>query len=167
MHEPVIDGLEDYLAGTACGPQLAAIERHLAACQPCRLAVEQMRTHQQLLVALRSPGDFGPAPGFFARVMHRIEARRKASIWSIFLQPAFSRRLSFASLALLVLLSVAVWQGSADPVMDEGNPMIVFALDLPDAPGLDPGHDRAVVLSHLVSSGGAGDELPTLPVSSD
>ncbi|MFZ5928053.1 MAG: hypothetical protein ACOYX1_11455 [Acidobacteriota bacterium] len=167
MHEPVVDGLEEYLAGSACGARLAAIEQHLASCQSCRFAVEQMRAHQQLLLELRSPSDVGPAPGFYARVRQRIDARRAASIWSIFLQPAFSRRLSYATLALLVVLSFAVWQGPAEPVMDEGNPMVVFALDMPDAPGLDPGHDRAVVLTHLVSSGGADEELRTLPVSSD
>ncbi len=167
MHEPVVDGLEEYLAGSARGARLAAIEQHLASCQSCRSAVEQMRAHQQLFRELRSPAQLGPAPGFYARVRQRIDARRAASIWSIFLQPAFSRRLSYASLALLVVLSFAVWQGSAEPVMDEGNPMVVFALEMPDAPGLDPGHDRAVVLTHLVSSGGMGDEIRTLPMSSD
>lgn len=167
MHEPVVDGLEEYLAGSARGARLAAIEQHLASCEPCRLAIAQMRAHQQILQQLRSPGQLGPAPGFYARVRQRIEARRASSIWSLFLQPAFSRRLSYASLALLVVLSVAVWKDSAEPVIDEGNPMVVFALDMPDAPGVDPGHDRAVVLTHLVSSGGSGDEIRTLPVSSD
>ncbi len=66
-----------------------------------------------------------------------------------------------------MLLSAAVWQGAAEPVIDEGNPMMVFVVELPEAPGLDPGHDRAVVLTHLVSRNGAGDEIPGLPVSSD
>lgn len=167
MHEPVVDGLEEYLAGRAAGKHLAAIEGHLAVCEPCRRAIEEMRSHQLLIRELRGPAEVGPAPGFYARVRMRIDARRADSIWSIFLQPAFSRRLSFASLALLLVLSVAAWQGAAEPVMGEGNPIAVFALEMPEAPGLDPGHDRAVVLTHLVASGGAGDELPSLPVSSD
>jgi len=167
MPEPVVEGLEEYLAGSARGARLATIEQHLASCQSCRLAIAQMRAHQQLLQELRGPDECRPAPGFYVRVMQRIDARRSASIWSVFLQPAFSRRLSYASLALLVVLSAAVWQGSGEPVIDQGNPMVVFALDMPDAPGLDPGHDRAVVLTHLVSSSGAGDEIRTLPVSSD
>lgn len=167
MHEPLIDGLEEYLAGAARGARLAAIENHLAGCRSCRLAVAEMRAHQQLFQQLRSPEECCPAPGFYARVRQRIEARRTASIWSIFLEPAFSRRLSYASLALLAVLSAAVWQGSAEPVMDQGNPMVVFALELPDAPGLDPGHDRAVVLASLVAAGGDGDEVAALPVSSD
>lgn len=166
MHEPVVDGIEEYLAGRARGAQLAAIEQHLASCRPCRIAIAEMRAHQQILRQLRSPEDCQPAPGFYARVWQNIEARRSASIWSIFLEPAFSRRLSYASLALLAVLSAAVWQGSAEPVMDQGNPMVVFALQMPEAPGLDPGHDRAVVLTHLVSSS-EGEEVATLPVSSN
>jgi anti-sigma factor RsiW len=167
MHEPVVEGLEEYLAGTARGERLAAMERHLAGCPACRAEVEAMRAHQEVLRALRSPEPLGPAAGFYARVRERIEARRAASIWSLFLQPAFSRRLSFASLVLPVVLGVAAWQSPAEPVMGEGNPMAVFAIELPEAPGVDPGHDRAVVLTHLVGTGGAGDELPSLPVSSD
>ena len=167
MHEPVVDGLEEYLAGAARGERLAAIEQHLVSCPGCRTAVEQMLAHQQLLRQLRSPGPCAPAPGFYARVMQRIEAQRASSIWSIFLQPAFSRRLSFASVTLLVLLSFAAWQGASEPVMDQDNPIVVFAIDMPEAPGLDPGHDRSVVLTHLVANGGSGDEIPTLPVSSD
>jgi anti-sigma factor RsiW len=167
MHEPVIDGLEEYLAGTADGARLAAIQRHLDACPPCRAMVAAMRAHQQIFASLRCPQPVSPAPGFYARVRQRIEQQRAASIWSLFVQPAFSRRLSYASLALLLLLTAAVWQSGPEPVIDQGNPMAVFALDLPEASGLDPGHDRAVVLTHLVSAGGEGDELLTLPVSSD
>ncbi len=95
MHEPVVDGLEEYLAGNSGGPRLAAIEQHLAGCASCRQAVEAMQKQQQVLRSLRSPREMAPAPGFYARVMDRIEAQRALSIWSIFLQPAFSRRLSF------------------------------------------------------------------------
>ncbi len=167
MHEPVVEGLEEYLAGEARGVRLAAIEQHLAGCADCRGAVEALRAQQQLLRELRTPVVTGPAPGFYARVMERIEAQRTRSIWSIFLEPAFSRRLSYASLALLVALSAAVWSGGGEAVVDEGNPMVVIATELPEAPGLDPGHDRSVVLTHLVSRNGAGEEVPTLPVSSD
>lgn len=167
MHEPVVDGLEEYLAGSAGGERLAAIERHLAVCQSCRQTIQAMHAHGQLLRELRGPEAAGPAAGFYLRVRRRIDAQRAASIWSIFLQPAFSLRLSFASAALLVIFGVAAWHGAAEPVMGEGNPMVVFAIELPVASGIDPGHDRSVVLTHLVSSGGAGEELPSLPVSSD
>lgn len=167
MHEPVVEGLEEYLAGEARGARLAAIEQHLEGCAACREDMAALRAQQQLLRELRSPAVAGPAPGFYARVMERIEAQRASSIWSIFLQPAFSRRLSYATLALLVVLSAAVWSGGSEALVDEGNPMVVIATELPEAPGIDPGHDRAVVLTHLVSMNGSGDEAPTLPVSSD
>lgn len=167
MHEPVVDGLEEYLAGSATEQRLAIIEQHLAACAECRRELAAMRSQQALLRELRLPEPASPAPGFCARVMARIEARRAASIWSVFLEPAFGRRLGYAALALLVVLSAAVLNGPGQAVVDESNPMAVFVLEMPEAPGVDPGHDRAVVLTHLVSTGVAADEVPSLPVSSD
>jgi hypothetical protein len=167
MHEPVVDGLEEYLAGTLAGQRLEAFRRHVAGCVECQRLLNGLPFQQALLRELRPPRPMGPAPGFYARVWTRIEAQRASSIWSVFLEPAFGRRLSYAALALLVVLSVAVWNGPGQPMVDETNPMVVFAIELPEAPGLDPGHDRAVVLTHLVSTGTAGDEVPSLPVSSD
>ncbi|MGQ9918014.1 MAG: anti-sigma factor family protein [Bryobacteraceae bacterium] len=167
MHEPVVEGLEEYLAGEGPGTRMTALEQHLAGCAACRETVEALRAQQQLLRELRSPRGAAPAPGFYARVMERIESQRARSIWSIFLEPAFSRRLSYASLGLLVALGAAVWSGGGEAVVDDGNPMVVIATELPEAPGVDPGHDRAVVLTHLVSMNGGGDDLLGLPVSSD
>ncbi|MCX7603703.1 MAG: hypothetical protein N2036_06480 [Bryobacteraceae bacterium] len=167
MHEPVVDGLEEYLAGTLAGQRLAAFQHHVTVCGECRRLVAALPAQQAMFRGLRPPQPVGPKPGFYARVWARIEAERASSIWSVFLEPAFGRRLSYAALALLVVLSVAVWNGPGQPAIDETNPMVVFAIDLPDAPGVDPGHDRAVVLTHLVSMGENGDEAPSLPVSSD
>lgn len=166
MHEPVVDGLEEYLAGTLAGRRLTEFEQHLAGCGECRRLLSALPAQQALLGALRPPRPVSPAPGFYARVMERIEARRASSIWAALLEPAFGRRLSYAMLALLVVLSAAVWNGPGQPVIDESNPMAVFAIELPEANGADPGHDRAVVLTHLVSMSGGG-EVASLPVSSD
>lgn len=167
MHEPVVDGLEEYLAGTLGGGRLAALEKHLAACPGCARQVNRMRSQRSLLQELRAGQDVGPAPGFYARVMARIEAQRAFSLWSVFLEPAFGRRLGYAAVALLGVLGVAVWNGPRQPMVDDSNPMVVFAIEMPEAPGVDPGHDRAVVLTHLVSDRGQGDEVAQLPVSSD
>lgn len=167
MHEPVVDGLEEYLAGTLAGQRLEAFRRHVAGCPECAELMKGLPFQQELLKALRPPRPVGPAPGFYARVWTRIEAQRASSIWSVFLEPAFGRRLSYAALALSLVLSLAVWNGVGQPVVDESNPVVFMAIEMPEAPGLDPGHDRAVVLTHLVSTGGAGDEVPSLPVSSD
>lgn len=166
MHEPVVDGLEEYLAGTLAGERLDAFQRHVAGCADCQRLLRGLPWQQALLRELRPPRPMAPAPGFYARVRSRIEAQRASSIWSVFLEPAFGRRLSYAALALSLVLSLAVWDGWSQPVIDETNPVMVLAIEMPEAPGLDPGHDRAVVLSHLVSTGD-GDELPSLPISSD
>ncbi len=79
MHEPVVEGLEEYLAGEARGARLEAIEQHLAECAACRENVMALRAQQELLRELRSPVVTGPAPGFYARVMERIEAQRARS----------------------------------------------------------------------------------------
>jgi hypothetical protein len=57
-----------------------------------------------MLRSLRSVEDDGPIPGFYARVKERIEDQGRVSIWSIFLQPSFGRRLAIASATLVVLL---------------------------------------------------------------
>lgn len=169
MHEPIRNGLEDFLGGTAGRQRESVIDDHLRHCPECRGAVAAMRQHQAMLRQLRAPGELSPAPGFYARVLARIEAQRtnSISIWSIFLEPLFARRLAYASLALFVLLGTALWQGGAQEALDEGNPIAVIAGDLPDADGADPGHDRAVVLTHLVSTDGGGQEFSALPVSND
>jgi len=57
-----------------------------------------------MLRSLRSVEDVGPVPGFYARVRERIEDQGRVSVWSIFLQPSFGRRLAIASATLVVLL---------------------------------------------------------------
>jgi hypothetical protein len=92
----------------------------------------------ELLQTLRCPeGDVAPRPGFYAKVMDRIEAQQKASIWSIFLEPVFSKRLAFASMAMILLLGIALF--NANPQDDEDTiatgPGVYFSEDQP-APSL-------------------------------
>lgn len=63
-----------------------------------------MKEQAEALHRLRAPGELEPAPGFYARVMQRIEERAKESIWAEFVYSAFAKRLTFASLALALLL---------------------------------------------------------------
>ncbi len=58
-----------------------------------------------MLRALRAPQTEDPRPGFYARVMERIEAQRPVSIWQLF-DSAFGRRIAIASMAMAVLFSV-------------------------------------------------------------
>lgn len=93
----------------------------------------------ELLRELRCSEDIAPRPGFYAKVMDRIETQQKSSIWSIFLEPVFSKRLAFASMAMIVLLGVALF--NAAPQEDEElfatgiEPGVYFSEDQP-APAL-------------------------------
>ena len=103
MHQPIRDNLEDYLKGsTRQVPQ--AFHAHLVACEECASELRLLETQANMLRSLRSVEDVGPMPGFYARVRERIEDQGRVSVWSIFLQPSFGRRLAIASATLVVLL---------------------------------------------------------------
>jgi hypothetical protein len=62
----------------------------------------------RLWVDLKAPDETCPAPGFYARVMDRVDAQRSKSIWSVFLQPIFGRRLAVASGVVMLILGAAL-----------------------------------------------------------
>ena len=166
MHKPIEDGLEDLLSGRATR-QSKELEEVLASCPELRVQVDAMREQAEWMQALRAPEQIDPSPGFYARVMDRIEAQSSNSFWSVFLEPVFAKRLMYASLALFVVLTSAVWQTGSDPVLHESNPMTIMAgAELPAAPGDDQNHDRAVVLANLASFG-SSEAVASLPMSSD
>ncbi len=168
MHRPIQDGLEDYLAGRTDAAKLKSFHEHLAICEPCREQVERLAGQARLIRTLRAPAAADPAPGFYARVIERIEAQRANSLWSIFLEPWMARRIAYASLCLLVLLGSAVLTTGpvADPAMAATPVAIMGGEPMPVADGSDPHHDRTVVLTTLAAfSGGVGGD--TLPTSSD
>ena len=103
MHREIRDHIEDVLAGS----QPDARE-HLAQCEECRTEVQGMQEQTALIRELRAPEDFAadPRPGFYARVMERIEAEGPISIWNLFIESAFGRRIAVASLALALLIGV-------------------------------------------------------------
>jgi anti-sigma factor RsiW len=103
MHRVIQDRLEQALAGTDDVP----VTEHLAQCAECREEVADMRRHSAMLRSLRAPqSDLTPRPGFYARVMERIEAQRPISIWQLFFDSRFARRMAFASMAMAFLFSV-------------------------------------------------------------
>src|SRR5579864_647945 len=104
MHQPIRDNLEEYLKGsTRQVPQ--AFHAHLVACEECASELRLLETQANMLRSLRFSGDVEPRAGFYARVMERIEEQGRASVWSVFLQPSFGRRLAIASATLVVLLA--------------------------------------------------------------
>ncbi len=57
-----------------------------------------------LLATLRAGEEMEPGPGFYARVLQRIEEQRIDSFWSFFIDSPFSRRLAVASLTIALAL---------------------------------------------------------------
>jgi len=132
MHRLVRDHIEDIVAGV----ESASVAEHLKACEECRSDVTAMRAHSAALRELRAPDDAEPRPGFYARVMERIEAQSPASIWSLFIESAFGRRIAVASLALALLLGVYVISSerAADqPIVagQQAQPAVVLGEDAP------------------------------------
>lgn len=107
MHRLIQDRLEEVLADSnPNGSGTAAA--HLAECAECREQVSALRHHAAMLRLLRAPVNddaLAPRPGFYARVMERIEAQRPIDIWQLFSDSAFGRRIAVASVALVLLFS--------------------------------------------------------------
>jgi putative copper export protein len=61
-----------------------------------------------LLRSLRAPNEVTPSAGFYARVMQRIEDSARDSIWSVFTDSPFGKRLAYASFTVAVLLGTYV-----------------------------------------------------------
>ena len=102
MHREIYERLEEVLSGTP--PDSA--ERHLQQCQECRDEVVSMRKQSALVRQLKAPDEAEPRAGFYARVLERIEAEGPVSIWNLFVESAFGKRIAVASFALAVLLGV-------------------------------------------------------------
>lgn len=114
MHQPIQDHLEDYLRDPGDHKVPREFGAHLAACQSCEAEVRVLSAHRDLLRTLRTSGEFEPAPGFYAKVMSRVEQSAAPSIWSVFVDPAFGRRLALASGALVLLLGT--YLVTSDPI---------------------------------------------------
>lgn len=85
------------LAGSAGDGQL---QSHLAVCGVCAAKVREMRMFTEALRLLRVPDSIEPDPGFYARVIGRIEEENRQSVWGLFLSSSLSKRLVYASLTL-------------------------------------------------------------------
>lgn len=102
MHGEIYDHLEEILSGTP--PESAT--KHLRQCEACRETVGSMAGQAALIRLLKAPADAEPRPGFYARVLERIEAEGPVSIWNLFAESAFGKRIAVASLALALLLGI-------------------------------------------------------------
>jgi anti-sigma factor RsiW len=151
MHAAVIDSLEEYLSGTLNAADRQRVEAHLKQCEICRDEIAGMEDMSLLLGALRSGEAVEPDPGFYARVMQRVEqdapARRTAggSLANLFaFDLAIGRRLAFAALLTLAILgSFLVFRETG--YAPTPSPETIMAQQ--DSPSFDsaPGHDAMLL----------------------
>ena len=148
MHQPMREGFEDYLTGKPEPVFLA----HFNECQECRDLAGQLKQQSETIRTLRSPEELEPAPGFYARVMERIETQKNASIWSVFLEPLFARRLMYASAVLTVIMGILLFTSPKDDMMASTMPEQIFAEEAPPPARLvDLEQDRNTVLVQLTT----------------
>lgn len=139
MHRLIQDHLEEVLRETdGVRVENSPASAHLAACQECREEVDAIRNHAFALHTLRADDDsLAPRPGFYARVMERIEAQRPIDIWELFFDSTFARRIAMASMAMVVLFGFYLVSSErlAQPVavaVEESQPGMTLAAGLPD-----------------------------------
>lgn len=153
MHEPVKENLEEYLKGVGGWfqkPLPSDVEKHLEACGECRIELQEFERQTVALRCLRTPAEAEPRPGFYARVMQRIdEARTTSSVWAAFLEPLFAKRLALASAALVLLIGTYLF--STEP-HDLGVPQTATSVQQADLDNTTP-QERDAVLAKLVSFG--------------
>jgi hypothetical protein len=115
MHGSIRDSLEDLLAAEGFAVTDGEMIKHLSSCIECSSDLAAMKEHSEALHSLRAPEEVEPAAGFYARVMQRIEERAKDSIWAGFIYSPFAKRLTYASLAIALLLgSFVIGQETRD-----------------------------------------------------
>jgi predicted anti-sigma-YlaC factor YlaD len=109
MHRIIRDHLEQVLGERPPAPDHPA-GKHLSECEECRDAVAGMREQAAMLRQFRAADAemVEPRPGFYARVLERIEAQTPSSVFALFFDSVFARRIAMASLALALLLGVYV-----------------------------------------------------------
>jgi hypothetical protein len=161
MHRRVRDDIESVLAEAPAvngfrsdkskNPKTEASLRHVEECPECGAEIAAMREQAALFRGLRTSGEVEPRAGFYARVRERIEAQNPVSIWNVFFDSAFARRVAMASAALALLIGIYLF--SADRLADrtiviKNQPDWVLTGGMPD-PAESP--DRDAVLLNLVT----------------
>jgi hypothetical protein len=161
MDRQIRDNLEEYVRGAMKPATLREFEQRLdASNEETRRTVRTMREQSGMIrEAFGVSEDVCPAAGFYGRVMACIEVNRNTSVWFAFLEPQFSRRLAFASLTLLVLLSLTMFTTSpereqATAVTEAPSYHVMDAMaqqELAPVTGENPDEDRDVVLVNLAT----------------
>jgi len=104
MHESIRRRLEELLDARSSVWSKDIPDEHLAVCPECSAEIGVMRDQAMAIRSLRAPEEIEPLPGFYARVMQRIEAGYARSVWTIFADSPFGTRLAYASLTVAIIL---------------------------------------------------------------
>ena len=114
--------------------------------------VKLMCEHARFLREMRCPEHVQLNPGFAGRVLARIESEKPASVWDLFVSPALSKQLAFASLVLMAMLAGFVVARSTDQaVLAVRTQRVLMQQEHPENLGLDPVRDRQNMLVTLAS----------------
>lgn len=152
MHELIKCHLEDFLRGGSKKKIPLEFNAHLRECEGCRESVIEMQDQSLVLRALAAPAGIDPAPGFYGRLVDRIETQQNTSIWNIFLDPVFGRRLVAASAMMACLLCGYLAFTETHPSQQANNAEAIMAVqEHPEDSAIDQQNDRDTVLVTLAS----------------
>lgn len=152
MHGLIREHLEDYLRDKQGRKIPAEFDNHLRSCDQCREELSWIQEQSRLVRSLASARAMDPPAGFYARVLDRIESRQSSSIWNVFLEPAFGRRIAATSLALACLLGGYLAFTEARNVPARSNPEAIMAVEEhPPGLGTDVQRDRETILVTLAT----------------
>ena len=161
MHVSTRDRLEEFLAKrvrqTEVHQNASDQDAHLQSCPECSSELHEMQNQAEWMRDLRAPEELDPAPGFYARVLQRIEERAKRSIWYGLVYSPAGKRLAYVSLSLALALGFYVIAAEhteqrpvlAQPAMaaaQSANPEVFGAAGA-------PAEQRDAVLVNLASYG--------------
>ncbi len=135
MHRVIRDHLEEVLSGDSASRGSQDFELHLQNCADCRDQIAAMRRHSVAMRQLKA--DAEPRAGFYARVLERIDAQRPGSIWNVFSESPFGKRIALASMALALILGIYV--ATSEHYSDEQPVSSAQTMTL-------PGEDQAAVV---------------------
>jgi len=101
--------LSAYLDGELSAKAEAAVREHIATCQTCASALEELSALGSLLDA--EPG-MEPRPGFIERLTEAAEAERRRAI--VTAMPArWAARPAFSRVAAALMMAAGLWLGAA------------------------------------------------------
>jgi hypothetical protein len=112
-----------------------------------------MEKQSEILRSLRAQRQVEPSPGFYARVLQRIESQPLPSVWNLFGESMFAKRLGYAAVTFLVLLGTYFVSSTEpqQPLASSAPEEILAAQDMSPSIGVDQQKDREAILVNLAT----------------